>query len=223
MEKREYYRAYDERYKTAHENGVSWFSSESTPIVLDLIQKYHFNCTTKMLEIGCGEGRDSISVLNKGYSLLATDISAEAICYCKAKFSQFSENFKVLDCLNEKIDSKFDFIFAIAVVHMLVVDEDRDLFYQFIRKHLADDGIALICSMGDGEFEMKSDINSAFKLQERDHQSGKMLVAGTSCRMVSFGRFENEINRNGLETLEKGITEAMPDFNSLMYAVVKKK
>ena len=114
-----------------------------------------------------------------------------------------------------------DFIFAIAVVHMLVLDEDRDGFYRFIRSHLTAEGKALICTMGDGEFEMQSDISTAFTLQERNHDSGKMMVAGTSCRTVSWNTLENELARNGLTIIEKGITSSLPDFNCLMYAVVK--
>lgn len=59
----------------------------------------------------------------------------------------------------------FDFIYAIAVVHMLVLDEDRDGFYRFIYNHLKPEGLALICTMGDGEYEVKSDINQAFDIQ----------------------------------------------------------
>lgn len=49
-----------------------------------------------------------------------------------------------------------------------------------------------------------------------------MMVAGTLCRMVSFKNFEDEIARNSLEIIEKGITSALPNFNNLMFAVVKK-
>ncbi len=87
------------------------------------------------------------------------------------------------------MNEKFDFIYSIAVVHMFVLDEDRNGFYQFIRRHLKSDGIALICSMGDGNYEMQSDISNAFEIQEREHETGKMMVAGTSCRMVSFSTF----------------------------------
>ena len=81
---RKYYEAYDERYKTAHEKGVSWSSENRTPIVLETIEKYISDCHTPMLEIGCGEGRDARAVLEREYHLLATDISGEAIAYCKA-------------------------------------------------------------------------------------------------------------------------------------------
>ena len=152
MDKRKYYEAYEDRYLTAHSKGVSWSSDKSTPIVLETIKKYKLNSNSKLLEIGCGEGRDSSAVLDSGFDLLATDISAEAIRYCKEKYPKYADNFHVLDCLSGGIDNKFDFIYAVAVVHMLVPNEDRDKFYRFIHRHLTDDGYALICSMGDGEW-----------------------------------------------------------------------
>lgn len=218
---RKYYAAYDERYKTAHAQGVSWSSDVRTPIVMEVIERYHIRHDQQLLEIGCGEGRDSRVVLENGYRLMATDISREAIAYCKKRMPRYESSFSVLDCLSDDLDSRFDFIFGIAVIHMLVLDEDRNGFYQFIHSHLSEDGIALICTMGDGEFETQTDISEAFTLQERNHESGKMMVAGTSCRMVSFSTFENELARNNLRIIEKGITSALPNFNSLMYAIVE--
>ncbi len=222
QEQKKYYEAYEERYKTAHSLGVSWSSDKCTPIVMSVLEKYEIDKNNQILEIGCGEGRDARVVLEAGFNLIATDISKEAIKYCRRENPLFADNFRVVDCLSDIVDDKYDFIYAIAVVHMLVLDEDRNKFYQFIYKHLKQDGIALICTMGDGKIEMQSDIKEAFVLQERNHESGKMMVAGTSCRIVSFSSFENELKENRLEVLEKGITSSMPDFNSLMYVVVKK-
>lgn len=220
---KKYYEAYDERYKTAHLKGVSWSSEKSSPIVLDIIKKYKINASSTILEIGCGEGRDSKTVLESGYNLFATDISKEAIEYCKNIMPLYKAHFGILDCLNDKHQNKYDFIYSVAVIHMLVLEEDRNLFFRFINEHLTKDGIALICTMGDGMTEMQSDINDAFKLYEREHKSGKIVVAGTSCRMVSFETFESEIKSNNLIVIEKGITSALPDFDSLMFAVVRKK
>ena len=220
--KEKYYKAYNERYKTAHDLGVSWSSDIATPIVRETLNKYNINKNKKLLEIGCGEGRDARLILSDGYDLLATDISSEAITYCKNTISEHKNNFRTLDCLSDNLKERYDFIYAVAVIHMLVLDSDRDLFYQFIKNHLYDDGIALICTMGDGFIEKKSDINVAFDLQEREHESGKMMVAATSCRMVSFKTFKEELFRNGLCIIEKGITSSLPDFNCLMYAVIKK-
>ena len=222
-ENRKYYEAYEERYKTAHAHGVSWENDVSTPVVADILKKYCIGQQGRLLEIGCGEGRDAKILLNRAYDLLATDISKEAIAYCQKQLPQYENHFCVLDCLSDELNEKFDFIYAIAVIHMLVLDEDRQGFYQFIRNHLKKNGIALICTMGDGEFETQSDITQAFALQERNHKSGKMMVAGTSCRMVSWDTFEQEIAHNGLTLVEKGMTSVPLSFDCLMYAVVKRK
>lgn len=219
-ENRKYYEAYEERYKTAHAHGVSWENDIGTPIVTETLEKYQIRQSTRLLEIGCGEGRDARVVLNCGYNLTATDISKEAIAYCQKRMPEGEKHFRVLDCLSDELNEQYDFIYAVAVIHMLVLDEDREGFYRFIRSHLQEGGLALICTMGDGETERQSDIETAFTLQERNHESGKMMVAGTSCRMVSWATFEKELAHSGLTLMEKGMTSAAPSFNSLMYAVV---
>ena len=218
---KKYYETYDDRYKTIHEKGFGWFAGTPTPIVGEVINRFVFDKSVKMLEIGCGEGRDAIPLLKQGYGLYATDVSAEAVSYCKKLAPEFSDNFAVLDCLNSTDTDRYGFIYAVAVVHMLLTDSDRAGFYRFIKEHLTDNGIALLCSMGDGVSEKTTDINDAFKLQERDHPSGKIKVAGTSFRMVSEPNFEKEITDGGLHVIEKGITDGAPDYFKLMYAVVR--
>lgn len=219
---RNYYEAYDDRYKTIHQKGYSWFSDSPTPLVMEILQKYKIPLSAPILEIGCGEGRDAKALLEKGYCLKATDISAEAISYCKATFPEYLSNFGILDCLKDAHPFSYDFIYAIAVIHMLVTNSDRNAFYQFIYQHLTEHGLSLICSMGDGKIERKTDIRNAFQTEEREHKSGNIPVASTSCKMVSFPAFEEELKRNHFTIIEKGLTESFPDFPILMYALVKK-
>lgn len=221
---RKYYEAYDDRYRQVHKENLKWFEKEQSPIVETVAAKYAIEPEHKLLEIGCGEGRDAAYLLRRGYDLLATDVSDEAISFCREQFPAFAERFQKLDCITESLSQKYDFIYAVAVIHMLVLDEDRDGFYSFIRQHLAETGIALICTMGDGREERQTDIKTAFNLQRRLHEaSGKMLdIASTSCRMVSFDTFRKELKRNGLFILEEGISQDVPGFSEMMYAVVKK-
>jgi len=148
---RKYYEAYDDRYRQIHEKNLAWFYSEPTAIVRQTIEKYGITTSHKLLELGCGEGRDAFPLLNADFDLLATDISSAAITYCRNKNAKYARRFQVLDCVAGELEGKFDFIYAVAVVHMLVPDEDRNAFYTFIRNHLTHDGIALICTMGDGK------------------------------------------------------------------------
>ena len=222
-QKRRYYEAYEERYRQVHGEGLQWSSDSPSEIVGQVIQKYGITKQAQMLEIGCGEGRDAAYLLKEGYHLLATDLSGEAIAYCREKYPDFRENFCTLDCLNERLEQKFDFIYAVAVLHMFVLEEDRSKFYQFIGEHLKENGVALIGTMGDGKMEVCSNPEEAFPLQRRTHgQTGReMMLAGTSCRVVSFDTFQQAIHSAGLKELEMGLTSILPDFPTMMVAVIK--
>ena len=128
------------------------------------------------------------------------------------------------DVLADSLDTRFAFIYSVAVIHMLVDDESRSAFCAFVRDHLTEHGIALICTMGDGEWEMQSDISTAFEIQTRIHEpSGREVqIAGTSCRMVSWDTFRRELAESGLAIVEQGITAVEPDFPQMMYALVEK-
>lgn len=220
---RKYYEAYDDRYRQIHAEGLQWFYDDPTPIVLETVEEFHITKEQKLLELGCGEGRDAYPLLKQVYDLLATDISEAVISFDQKRWMEYEKNFAVLNCISGKIPDKFDYIYAVAVLHMLVEDEDRDGFYGFIRQHLTPDGIALICTMGDGRMERQTDIRTAFDLQTRTHeQTGREVqIASTSCRMVNFDSLHMELKRNGLSVIKEGITAAPPDFPVLMYAVVK--
>jgi cyclopropane fatty-acyl-phospholipid synthase-like methyltransferase len=222
---RSYYEAYDDRYRQVHAKQLQWASDEPSAIVSEVMTRCGIVPNARMLELGCGEGRDAVALLRRGCNLTATDISPEAIRYCRERWPDIEDHFQVLDCIGGRLDEKFDFIYAVALIHMLVQEEHRAAFYRFLREHLKNDGIALVCTMGDGTLERRSDISAAFDLQERIHgQSGeKLLLAGTSCRMVTWDVFLNEIRENELTVLEHGLTEVPPDFPMMMYAVVKKR
>ncbi len=219
---KKYYEAYDLRYRQVHEKGLDWFGGQPTPIVEETLAKFGIHPNAPMLEIGCGEGSDAAFLLQKGCNLTATDVSPAAIAYCKEKYPQWAERFSVLDCLKDDTDARYDFIYAVAVLHMLVPDEDRQRLLTFIRDHLTEDGVGLIVVMGDGEMRRATDVSAAFDLQERTHeQSGQtMMLASTSCRIVTRDEFREEIRRAGLEIAEMGDT-AWDDTPFAMYAAVK--
>lgn len=219
---RKYYEAYDDRYRQVHKENLRWFAETPSQIVSDVIRRYAIS--GKLLELGCGEGRDACVLLEQGYDLLATDISPAAIELCRKEWPGFAEHFQILDCVRGHMNEQFDFIYAVAVVHMLVEQEDRNSFYCFIQKHLKENGICLICTMGDGIMERKSDISTAFELQTRVHEkTGRVLeIAGTSYRAVSFDTFRRELLENGFQIVEQGLTDVEPDYWKMMYAVVRK-
>lgn len=81
IESRHYYEAYDDRYRQVHGENLRWFMEEPSPIVGQVLSEYGIPDNAKLLEIGCGEGRDARFLLKRGYDVLATDVSAEAVAY----------------------------------------------------------------------------------------------------------------------------------------------
>lgn len=220
---KKYYEAYDLRYQQVHEKGLEWFCGAPTPIVAEALAKCGISPEAPMLEIGCGEGHDAAFLLGKGCNLTATDVSPAAIAFCKGKYPQWAARFAVLDALADPVDAKFDFIYAVAVLHMLVPDEDRHVLLVFIREHLSDGGFGLVVTMGDGEMQRATDISRAFDVQSRVHeQSGQTVeIASTSCRIVTRADFRREIEGAGLVIAEMGDT-AWDDTPFAMYAIVKR-
>lgn len=219
-----YYEAYDARYRRVHAEGLQWTSDIPTPIVAKTLEKRVKNPDARILEIGCGEGRDARALLARGVNLLATDVSPEAIAHCRRRDPAHAARYRTLDCVTGTLNMRFDLIYAVAVLHMLVEDAHRRAFYRFVREHLADGGVALICTMGDGVCERCGDVCAAFAPEERVHQpSGRTLTLPTlPARVVSFATLRRELACAGLTPLELKMTGAEPEFDRLMAALVVK-
>ncbi len=222
MPDRRYYEAYDARYRAAHAMGIRWLGDAPTPIVGEILSRYGIDRDAAMLELGCGEGRDAGPLMEAGCDLLAVDISPEAVADCKKRYPAYADWFRTLDCVRGSLEGAFAFLYAVALLHMLVEDADRKGFYRFVREHLTQDGLALICTMGDGETERQSDPGEAFSPVERTHGAQRVVVAATSCRTVSFETLLRELRENGLSPVETGMTEVPGEFSQLMYAVVRR-
>lgn len=224
--KNDYYKAHDKRYRQTYENNSLWEISERTKEVIDTLKKCKITKNSNILELGCGEGRDAIYLLDNGYNVLGVDYSFAVIDKCNELTNyKYVNNFKQLDLIENSLHEKFDFIYSVAVIHMFVLDEHRNKFYNFIYDHLKDNGIALIISMGDGVLEINSDLEKAFDDTKRVNinTNKEIMVASTSCRVKKIDEMKKEIQLNNLEILEEKIIDDVPSFNKCMLFIVKKK
>lgn len=221
-----YYKAYEKRYKQVYNNNYLWTSRKNTDEVIDTIKSENIYNDAKILEIGCGEGRDAIFLLENNYNVLAIDYSNTVIEKCNELSNyKYINNFKQFDIINDLLEEKFDFIYSIAVIHMFVNKKHREKFYNFINNHLNKDGVSLIISMGDGIKEYTSDITKSFEDTKRTIiNNGKSInVAATSCKIVSWPTFEKELADSNLIIKKKWISNKIPEFDSSMCVLVSKK
>lgn len=221
-----YYKAYDKRYKQVYEYEMLWSSKENSIDVLNTMNKYHISKKSKILDLGCGEGRDAIYLLNKGYNVLALDYSDTVIKKCNELSDYlYQENFKQFDLIEDKLDIKFDFIYSIAVLHMFITPFHRNKYLEFIKEHLKEDGIALISVLGDGIKNSTSDYTKAFDNVKRVvmNNNKELNIVTTSCKIVDWKTLENEITLNNLKIREKWISHSIPEFSESMCVVISLK
>lgn len=221
----EYYKAYEKRYSQVYEKNMMWSASEYTPDVINFLNTYNITKDNKILDLGCGEGRDAIHLLKQGYNLLAVDYSKTVIEMCnKLTSNKYKDKFMQFDLIKDKMDKTFDFIYSIAVLHMFITKEHRDSFFSFVREHLNENGKCLICVLGDGKKEYVSNINEAFKNTKRTvmNNDAEIEIATTSCKIVNWQNLEYEIQKNNLIIENKWISNEIPEFNSSMCVVVTK-
>ena len=177
-----YYKAYEQRYKTVHsQTGMAWAGETPSKVLEEILKKYSINTNSAILEIGCGEGQNALFLQKQGYNIKASDVSNEAINWCKQnaiKNNIPETNYFVLDVLDNNFQDSFDCIITVSTLPMLVLEEDRKGFLDFIYNHLNKNGIAIITVMGDGQKERNDcDITKAFDLSEREFNNQKINVA----------------------------------------------
>ena len=221
-----YYKAYDKRYKQVYVKDMLWSSKKPTKEVYEQVLNYKIGKEDSILDLGCGEGRDALFLLDRGYNVLAVDYSKTVIEKCNMlSNNKYQESFKQFDLIEDKINKKFKFIYSIAVLHMFVLDIHRSKYFDFINEHLEEDGICLISMLGDGVFEYHSNIEDAFYDVPRTilNCNIKINVATTSCRVVNWETLDTEIEKSNLRIISKWISKNIPEFNSSMCVVLSKK
>lgn len=223
---KKYYKAYEERYKDIYKNNILWSSQKETKEVLNTIDKYNITKKDSILDLGCGEGRDTIYLLNKGYNVLGIDYSNTVINKCnEITNNKYKDKFIAFDIFKDKLDTKFDFIYSVAVIHMFIDKKDRNNYYNFIYNHLNNNGYSLIISMGDGvtnyKTKKKDSFNKNYKINMNDNK--KYLIANTSCNIVNINTLTKELTNNNLNIIDIWISDNVPGFTKSICVIVKKK
>lgn len=223
---KDYYKAYENRYKQVYKENMLWSSKLSTPDVINFISDYKVTKQDRILDLGCGEGRDAICLLEKGYNVLAVDYSLSVIDMCnKLSNNKYKEHFRQFDIIEDEIEEKFMYIYSIAVLHMFVLREHRNKFLSFIKTHLAENGRCLLCVLGDGKQNYTTDIKEAFKNTKRVvmNNNKDLDIATTSCKIVNWEELEKEILENDLIIEKQWVSNDIPEFSSSMCVVIKKR
>ena len=86
--------------------------------ILDQILKDRYQIGAKILDAGCGNGRNLKWFYKKGYEIYGTEIDQKRLQQCKDAYAQQKNNF--IDAFVEDMpfqSNSFDHIICIAVLH----------------------------------------------------------------------------------------------------------
>jgi len=107
--------------------GVIWTMPKPHTELVELVGKSKIK-SCKVLEIGCGEGRDAIYLASKGFNVTAIDISEKAIQYAKenAKKAGVKVKFEALDFNKlSELKERFDFVLEWAIIHFIPYEKRK--------------------------------------------------------------------------------------------------
>ncbi len=96
----------------------------------------------RVLDIGCGEGKDAVFFAKCGYAVTAFDIAEQGIEKAKrlAEYNKVDVNFFKADLFDYRLDAEYDIVFSSGVLHFIRQTERKELF-DSLKAHTADSGI----------------------------------------------------------------------------------
>lgn len=96
----------------------------------------------RMLDIGCGEGKDAVFFAKCGYAVTAFDASGEGIKKAKklAEHNNVDVGFFKADVLDYQFDGEYDIIFSSGMLHFVLPERRKELC-ENLKKHTSTGGI----------------------------------------------------------------------------------
>lgn len=129
---------YEERYR---EGGYYWGITPND-LAFEVLRVKYPTRPLKLLEIGCGEGRDSVFFAKNGYEVTAFDLTESGIEKARrlAEIHQVQVNFFRADLRQFRLEETYDVIYSSGVFHHIPKELREELFSNY-KKHTAPGGV----------------------------------------------------------------------------------
>ncbi|MFK4303403.1 tellurite methyltransferase [Paenibacillus sp. RC254] len=120
---------YEEEYKTQE----YYWGTEPNKVCYQVLQFMPPNKHIKLLDIGCGEGKDAVFFARNGYDVTAFDVSDAGIEKTKRLAEKTGVHVNVFkaDILDYRLDTHFDVIFSSGVLHYIKPEFRKEIFENY--------------------------------------------------------------------------------------------
>jgi len=187
--------------------------------LLDQILKARFEKHFKILDAGCGEGRNLIYFIRNEYQVYGIDKDKDSIQMLKHLIKSIDEDYPISRFINGNLEEmpykqhEFDAIISSAVLHFA---ENKDHFlhmFHELNRVLKYNGILFI--------RMTSDIGMEEKVKPMG--KGKYLLPDKSVRFLLTKKLLNEIIDQFGYSFEENFKSVLVDENRSMAVLVLRK
>lgn len=120
---------YEEEYKTQE----YYWGMEPNKACYQVLQLMPPTKHLKLLDIGCGEGKDAVFFARNGYDVSAFDVSDAGIEKTRSLAEKVGVHVNVFkaDILDYRLDTYYDIIFSSGVLHYIKPDYRKEIFNNY--------------------------------------------------------------------------------------------
>jgi len=144
--------AYEKRYNRVYETGAPfWEEPIPTSALVNFLRKLNPPKGLRAIDMGCGEGRDSVCLSKFGFDVTSIDASRSGLKRAKeyAKTKKVSIGFLAADVMNLPVrDEIYDLAINIACLQMLIHQDIRDKHLHEVHRVLSHEGTFFSCNVG---------------------------------------------------------------------------
>lgn len=176
--------------------------------LLDQILKGRFPKGTRILDAGCGEGRNAVYFIQKGYQIFGIDPNETAIQYCRFLSRCLNPNFDIHRFQVGRLEEipfhaeAFDSVICSAVLHFAdSVDNFWEMIYE-IHRVLKPGGLFW--------FRMTTAFGGILD-QSQDLGNGKYGLPDGSDRFLFLPEYVDKLEKTGFKFLEPLKTVLIPE------------
>ncbi|POB11815.1 SAM-dependent methyltransferase [Sulfobacillus sp. hq2] len=146
----DYYFGYDQRYRRVYDAGAQlWESDQPNASLVNMLQKHFELAKGRIVDLGCGEGRDSLYLAQQGLEVTGVDISSVALGRARELAHQLRlQTVRFIESdviyLRPIADSSYDVALNMGCLHMLTDTKQRSRHIQRVFEILKPGGYFLV-------------------------------------------------------------------------------
>ena len=177
--------------------------------LIDQLLKNRVNLESKILDAGCGGGRNIHYLIKSGFDVTGIDAKAESVQFLQKTYRKKSEQFIHSTLENFNSSLQFDFIICNAVLHFANNHEHFTEMFASLVNHLKSNGVLFIRMTSN--IGLILDQNGVFNLPD-----------GSKRYLLTRKQVDVLLSEYSLSLLEPVKTVKVEDLRSMTTLVLKK-